>query len=101
MRLTRRPAGLPTAQCLRSAIVVNGAFRSKAKAKARRRPTGRPEAERNSCSRCRACEAATGCEAPAKPDNAVQQVNPRSRMCVCYAADRSLRQRLQTASQAQ
>ncbi|QFG29712.1 hypothetical protein F6476_11140 [Pseudomonas umsongensis] len=30
-RLNRRPAGLPTAQCLRSAIVVNGAPRSKAK----------------------------------------------------------------------
>ena len=29
-------AGMPTAQCLRSAVVVNGALRSKAKAKARR-----------------------------------------------------------------
>jgi hypothetical protein len=39
-RLNRRPAGLPTAQCLRSAIVVNGAPKSKAKA---RRPDSRPE----------------------------------------------------------
>ncbi|PYC31324.1 hypothetical protein DMX08_25530 [Pseudomonas protegens] len=43
-RLTRRPAGLPTAQCLRSAIVVNGAFRSRSRSRsrARRRPGGRP-----------------------------------------------------------
>ncbi|PYY97572.1 hypothetical protein DNK60_25025 [Pseudomonas sp. TKO14] len=34
-RITRRPAGLPTAQCLRSAIVVNGASRSRSKARAR------------------------------------------------------------------
>ena len=39
-RLNRRPAGLPTAQCLRSAIVVNGAPKSKAKA---RRPDSRPD----------------------------------------------------------
>ncbi|AXA58004.1 hypothetical protein CEQ51_27805 [Pseudomonas thivervalensis] len=32
-------AGMPTPQCLRSAIVVNGASRSKAKA---RRPDSRP-----------------------------------------------------------
>ncbi|OXR35712.1 hypothetical protein PSUM_07560 [Pseudomonas umsongensis] len=32
-RLNRRPAGFPTAQCLRSAIVVNGVPRSKAKAR--------------------------------------------------------------------
>ena len=32
-RLNRRPAGFPTAQCLRSAIVVNGAPRSKTKAR--------------------------------------------------------------------
>ncbi len=39
-RLNRRPAGFPTAQCLRSAIVVNGALRSKTKA---RRPSSRPD----------------------------------------------------------
>ena len=32
-RLNRRPAGFPTAQCLRSASVVNGAPRSKTKAR--------------------------------------------------------------------
>ncbi|PYC29699.1 hypothetical protein DMX08_28960 [Pseudomonas protegens] len=37
-RLTRRPAGLPTAQCLRSAIVVNGALRIKSQGKAEREP---------------------------------------------------------------
>src|SRR3989344_4415272 len=39
-RLNRRPAGFPTAQCLRSASVVNGAPRSKTKA---RRPDSRPD----------------------------------------------------------
>ncbi|PMY30669.1 hypothetical protein C1Y35_31355, partial [Pseudomonas sp. GW456-L14] len=57
-------AGLPTAQCLRSAIVVNGAFRSKAKA--RRRPAGRPGGGGVSCSRCRACEAAIDPEGGAR-----------------------------------
>ncbi|PYB98713.1 hypothetical protein DMX09_25070 [Pseudomonas protegens] len=33
-RLTRRPAGLPTDQCLRSAIVVNGALRIKSQSRA-------------------------------------------------------------------
>ncbi|WP_260961671.1 hypothetical protein [Pseudomonas citri] len=32
-------AGMPTAQCLRSASVVDGALRSKAKAKAKSRQT--------------------------------------------------------------
>ncbi|POA57377.1 hypothetical protein C1889_07450 [Pseudomonas sp. FW507-12TSA] len=35
MRLTRRPAGSPTVQCLRSAIVVNGAFRIKSQSKSK------------------------------------------------------------------
>ncbi|QFG29579.1 hypothetical protein F6476_10435 [Pseudomonas umsongensis] len=40
VRLNRRPTGFPTAQYLRSAIVVNGAPKSKAKA---RRPDSRPD----------------------------------------------------------
>ncbi|WP_235436979.1 hypothetical protein, partial [Pseudomonas fluorescens] len=39
-RLTRRPAGLPTAQCLRSAIVSKGAGRSKARSTAKAKSDG-------------------------------------------------------------
>ncbi len=48
-----------------------------------------------SCSRCRACEAAIGGAAVAKPVTALHQVHRVRWLGGCFAADRSLRQRLQ------
>jgi hypothetical protein len=45
-RLTRRPAGLPTAQYLRSAIVVNGAFEIKIKNQRQSKIKGQSKAKR-------------------------------------------------------
>ncbi len=73
-------------------VVIRGGYRGQASL-LRKEIAARGNTDLGStlaCSRCRACEAAIGREADAKPGNAVYQANGGYRPCVCCADDRSL-----------